>query len=240
MALRLGVPLLGPFDAERLLAADVSLVEVDDLVAAGDVTLRVVAGAGRARGCRRLSDRGDGDRARGRAAGLAGADRGRRYGAGVSSFGSSSPFAESISLRASLTPWPNALPSCGSVFGPAPDEHDDQDDDEDDDDVHAADGSSGSGGRISAPGRSASGITRRSDVRVSSKLATLLSTRRGRLRGVDHVDVADRRRLALARHDPDRAVGDDALPQRRQPPERLERVGREQDDIGVRRAARRA
>ena len=42
MALRLGVPLLGPFDAERLLAADVSLVEVDDLVAAGDVTLRVV------------------------------------------------------------------------------------------------------------------------------------------------------------------------------------------------------
>ena len=42
MALRLEVPLLGPFDAERLLAADVSLVEVDDLVAAGDVTLRVV------------------------------------------------------------------------------------------------------------------------------------------------------------------------------------------------------
>ena len=38
------MPLLGPFDAERLLAADVSLVEVDDLVAAGDVTLRVVAG----------------------------------------------------------------------------------------------------------------------------------------------------------------------------------------------------
>ena len=42
MALRLEVPLLGPFDAERLLAADVSQVEVDDLVAAGDVTLRVV------------------------------------------------------------------------------------------------------------------------------------------------------------------------------------------------------
>jgi 8-oxo-dGTP pyrophosphatase MutT (NUDIX family) len=42
MALRLHVPLLGPFDAERLLAADVSLVEVDDVVAAGDVTLRVV------------------------------------------------------------------------------------------------------------------------------------------------------------------------------------------------------
>jgi 8-oxo-dGTP pyrophosphatase MutT (NUDIX family) len=42
MALRLGVPLLGPLDAERLLAADVSIVEVDDLVAAGDVTLRVV------------------------------------------------------------------------------------------------------------------------------------------------------------------------------------------------------
>ena len=42
MALRLEVPLLGPFDAGRLLAADVSLVEVDDLVAAGDVTLRVV------------------------------------------------------------------------------------------------------------------------------------------------------------------------------------------------------
>ena len=51
MALRLGVPLLGPFDAERLLAADVSLVELDDLVAAGDVTLRVVAAAdGRADG----------------------------------------------------------------------------------------------------------------------------------------------------------------------------------------------
>ena len=45
MALRLEVPLLGPFAAERLLAADVSLVEVDDLVAAGDVTLRVVPGA---------------------------------------------------------------------------------------------------------------------------------------------------------------------------------------------------
>jgi glyoxylase-like metal-dependent hydrolase (beta-lactamase superfamily II) len=43
MALRLGVPLLGPLDAERLLAAEVSVVEVDDLVAAGDVTLRVVA-----------------------------------------------------------------------------------------------------------------------------------------------------------------------------------------------------
>jgi 8-oxo-dGTP pyrophosphatase MutT (NUDIX family) len=43
MALRLGVPLLGPLDAERLLAAEVSVVDLDDLVAAGDVTLRVVA-----------------------------------------------------------------------------------------------------------------------------------------------------------------------------------------------------
>jgi 8-oxo-dGTP pyrophosphatase MutT (NUDIX family) len=42
IALRLAVPLLGPFDAARLLAAEVSVVEVDDLVAAGDVTLRVV------------------------------------------------------------------------------------------------------------------------------------------------------------------------------------------------------
>lgn len=41
MALRLGVPLLGPFDAERLLAADVSLVDIDDRIAAGDVTLCV-------------------------------------------------------------------------------------------------------------------------------------------------------------------------------------------------------
>jgi 8-oxo-dGTP pyrophosphatase MutT (NUDIX family) len=45
MALRLEVPLLGPFDAERLLAAEVSVVEIDDLVAAGDATLRVVAAA---------------------------------------------------------------------------------------------------------------------------------------------------------------------------------------------------
>jgi 8-oxo-dGTP pyrophosphatase MutT (NUDIX family) len=43
MALRLQVPLLGPFDAERLLAAEVSVVELDDLVSAGDVTLRVIA-----------------------------------------------------------------------------------------------------------------------------------------------------------------------------------------------------
>ncbi len=47
MALRLAVPLLGPFDAERLLAADVSLVEVDDVISAGDVTLRVVRAPGR-------------------------------------------------------------------------------------------------------------------------------------------------------------------------------------------------
>jgi hypothetical protein len=32
-----------PLDAERLLAAEVSVVDLDDLVAAGDVTLRVVA-----------------------------------------------------------------------------------------------------------------------------------------------------------------------------------------------------
>ena len=43
MALRLEAPLLGPFDAERLLAADVSVVEIDDRIAAGDATVRVVA-----------------------------------------------------------------------------------------------------------------------------------------------------------------------------------------------------
>jgi 8-oxo-dGTP pyrophosphatase MutT (NUDIX family) len=42
LALRLSVSLLGPAEAERLLAADVSVVEVGDLIAAGDVTIRVV------------------------------------------------------------------------------------------------------------------------------------------------------------------------------------------------------
>ena len=43
MALRLEVPVLGPFDAERLLAADVSLVEVDDLVDFLGLTSRHIA-----------------------------------------------------------------------------------------------------------------------------------------------------------------------------------------------------
>src|SRR3954447_8017892 len=52
----------------------------------------------------------------------------------------------------------------------APDEHEDQDDDEDDRDVHCADGTA------AQRGRAARGITRRSDVWVGEKLATLLST----------------------------------------------------------------
>ena len=74
--------------------------------------------------------------------------------------------------------------------------------------------------RAGQRGRRATGITSRSDVCVAENDATLLSTRPASFAGGHDVDVADGRGLALARHDPDRAVRADA---RRQRLERLER-----------------
>ena len=96
-----------------------------------------------------------------------------------------------------------------------------------------ADGSSGSAASAQRGRRSATGITRRSDVRVVVEARDLVVDQAGGLRGVDDVDVAEGRRLALARHDPDRAVRAirSRSPARR--PSASCVVGGQQDDVGL-------
>ena len=120
-------------------------VPAEGVVLVGDLEgpgpSRVDPGAGRRGGAQPVTRTGRG--ARGTEAGGAPMSAApARQDGGVSSVAVASALPpmsvliSSISLRASLTPCPNALPSSGRVLGPRQTSTSDQDDDEDDDQVH--------------------------------------------------------------------------------------------------------